>query len=150
MDAKSDRPRIPADVERQILIESGHRCAVCGEQFPLDRAHIIPWRDSHEHRAEDLICLCANCHRRADSEKWSHRTLREHKQRPWVLRRFETIPASTGTCLQLSADFLDGAVEITGSGKSGGIHHTVWQLWIELYIVPVERVPATIRRSHPG
>ena len=49
MDAKSDRPRIPADVERQILMESGHRCAVCGEQFPLDRAHIIPWRDSHEH-----------------------------------------------------------------------------------------------------
>ena len=36
MGAKSGRPRIPADVERQILTESGHRCAVCGEPLPLD------------------------------------------------------------------------------------------------------------------
>lgn len=144
MGAKSSRPRIPADVERQVLSESGHRCAVCGEPWPLARAHIIPWRDSHEHRAEDLICLCANCHRRADSEGWSQRTLREYKQRPWVLRRFDTIPASTGACLQLAADLLGGAAEITGSGQSGGIRHPLWQLWLELYLVPVERVPATI------
>jgi len=141
--AKSSRPRIPADVERQILTESGHRCAVCGEPLPLERAHIIPWRNSHKHRAEDLICLCANCHHRADTE-WSQRILREYKQRPWVLRRFDTPPASAGAYLQLSADLLGGAAKITGASQSGDIRQTLWQLWLELYLIPVERVPATI------
>jgi tetratricopeptide (TPR) repeat protein len=33
-----NRPRIPADIERQVLIEAGHRCAVCGAELPLERA----------------------------------------------------------------------------------------------------------------
>jgi hypothetical protein len=115
---------------------------VCGESFPLDRAHIIPWRDSHEHRAEDLICLCTNCHRK--SNEWSQRTLREYKQRPWVLRRFDTTPALNGACLQLSADLLGGAAEIIGCSQIGDIRYTLWQLWLELYLAPAERVPATI------
>jgi hypothetical protein len=84
------RPQIPAEVEREILLECGHRCAVCGDPLPLERAHIIPWHKSREHKAEDLICLCANCHERADNGKWGEKTLREYKQRPWVLRRYGT------------------------------------------------------------
>ncbi|NQT19989.1 MAG: HNH endonuclease, partial [Planctomycetes bacterium] len=78
------RPDIPAEIERQILVESGHRCATCGASSPLEIAHIIPWRESKQHRAEDLICLCANCHARADHEKWGAKTLREYKANPWV------------------------------------------------------------------
>jgi len=107
MATSSTRPRIPAEVEREIFIQAGHRCAVCGESLPLDRAHIIPWRESREHRVEDLICLCANCHRRADVEKWGQPTLREYKQRPWVSRRFEVHPASTTTDFRLSNEPLD-------------------------------------------
>jgi len=81
-----DRPSIPAEVAREILLESGHRCAVCGTPCPLEQAHIIPWHKSREHKAEDLICLCANCHERADSEKWGEKMLREYKRMPWVLR----------------------------------------------------------------
>jgi hypothetical protein len=33
---------------------------------------------------------------------------------------------------------------MTGAGQSGGMRHTLWQLWLELYLAPVERVPATI------
>jgi len=84
------RPAIPAEVTREILLESGHRCAVCGTSCPLERAHIIPWHKSREHKAEDLICLCANCHERADKEKWGERTLRCYKKRPWVLRQYES------------------------------------------------------------
>ena len=142
MGAKSSRPRIPADVEREVLTECGHRCAVCGESFSLERAHIIPWHKSHEHRVEDLICLCANCHQRSGG--WSQRTLRDYKQRPWVSRRFDTTSVSPGACLQLSADLLGGAVEITGSSRNGEIRHTLWGLWLELYLVPAERVSATI------
>ncbi|MBI1926498.1 nucleotide sugar dehydrogenase, partial [Candidatus Poribacteria bacterium] len=85
----SNRPSIPAEIAREILIECGHRCAVCGTGCPLERAHIIPWHESREHKIEDLICLCANCHERADREKWGEATLREYKRRPWVLRQYE-------------------------------------------------------------
>jgi formylglycine-generating enzyme required for sulfatase activity len=85
-----DRPSIPAEITRQILVESGHRCAVCGANCPLERAHIIPWHKSKEHKAEDLICLCASCHERADLEKWGEKTLREYKQRPWVVRQYKS------------------------------------------------------------
>lgn len=85
--AVSHRQRIPAEIERAVLTESGHRCAVCGESCPLERAHIIPWHRSKAHLAADLVCLCANCHARADLEKWGELTLRTYKLNPWVLRK---------------------------------------------------------------
>jgi hypothetical protein len=87
-----NRPAIPAAITRAILLEAGHRCAVCGTPSPLERAHIIPWHASHEHRAEDLICLCANCHERADKENWGEIILREYKKKPWVSRYQNTPP----------------------------------------------------------
>lgn len=82
------RPKIRAEIEREILFECGHRCAVCGTPLPLERAHIIPWRITKEHKLEDLICLCANCHQQSDQEKWGEKTLRKYKQNPWVLRQY--------------------------------------------------------------
>lgn len=81
------RPSIPRDITRRILVEAGHRCAVCGVPSPLERAHIVPWHNRNSHREEDLICLCANCHQRADLEKWGEKTLREYKLKPWVMRQ---------------------------------------------------------------
>src|SRR5262245_58706559 len=83
-----NRPPISAAIEREILLECGHRCAVCGDPLPLERAHIIPWHKSKQHKAEDLICLCANCHERADHGNWGEQALREYKENPWVLRRY--------------------------------------------------------------
>jgi tetratricopeptide (TPR) repeat protein len=84
-----NRPPIPAEIERKVFVESGHRCAVCGDSFPLERAHIIPWNKSKEHKLEDLICLCASCHEKADLQKWGEKTLREYKERPWILRNYK-------------------------------------------------------------
>lgn len=84
----TNRPAVPADIERELLLECGHQCAVCGTPIPLERAHIIPWHKTEEHKAKDMICLCANCHERADKEKWGTKMLREYKRRPWVLRRY--------------------------------------------------------------
>src|SRR5216684_8816749 len=86
-----NRPSIPSETQREILIECGHRCAVCGTSCPLERAHIIPWHKSKEHAAKDLICLCANCHERADREEWGEKTLREYKQTPWVRKQYEDV-----------------------------------------------------------
>ena len=72
---------------RVVMTESGHRCSVCGEPTPLELAHIISWHESKQHCASDLVCLCANCHQRADNEKWGEKTLRIYKKTPWILRK---------------------------------------------------------------
>lgn len=81
-----NRPSIPAEIEREVMVEAGHRCAVCGAESPLELAHIKPWSSSREHSVKNLICLCANCHQRADNGKWKQKDLREYKKRPWVNR----------------------------------------------------------------
>ena len=86
-----DRPKIPADIELQLIIECGHRCAVCGEPTSLDKAHIIPWGKKKEHIFENLIVLCAVCHRRSHEEKWDQRTVHEYKKNPWVAR-YRSVP----------------------------------------------------------
>ena len=83
-----NRPHIPNDIQRAVFTEAGHRCAVCGTPFPLERAHIVPWSKAREHCAENLICLCSNCHERADRD-WDQETLRQYKQNPWVARQYE-------------------------------------------------------------
>jgi len=82
-----NRPAIPAETAKAVLIEAGHRCAVCGVPCPLERAHIVPWRKSQNHSVGNLICLCANCHERADRERWGEEALREYKANPWVHRQ---------------------------------------------------------------
>ena len=110
----SNRPAVPADIQREILVESGYRCAVCGTPCPLELAHIISWHESRKHEAEDLICLCANCHERADKEKWGEKVLREYKQRPWVLRQYKD--RQTSSRMQRRA----AGKEIVASGPSAG------------------------------
>ena len=61
------RPAIPSELERSVLVEAGHRCAIptC-RSVPVDLAHIVPWSTVREHRFENLIALCPTCHRRFD------------------------------------------------------------------------------------
>jgi hypothetical protein len=61
---RESRPPIPADLERSLMIESGYRCAVCKTTEPLQIDHIVEWSTVHEHRFENMIVLCANCHAR--------------------------------------------------------------------------------------
>ena len=89
----TDRQAIPADAQRTIFVEAGHRCACCGIPFPLERAHIVPWRDSADHSAENLLCLCANCHQMADRD-WDKKTFYQDKRRPWVNRQSRTVNPS--------------------------------------------------------
>jgi type I restriction enzyme, R subunit len=81
----SNRPPIPIAIQREILFEARHRCAVCCEPTPLERAHIRPWNKSKDHSAPNLIALCANCHTRADTEKWGESYLKKYKAHPCAL-----------------------------------------------------------------
>ena len=59
------RPAIPRALERDVLVEAGHRCAIptC-RQWPVDIEHIDDWSKVKEHKFENLIALCPICHRR--------------------------------------------------------------------------------------
>lgn len=74
------RPPIPAELKRKILVESGHRCAIptC-RHIEIDIHHIIPWETCKEHKYENLIALCPNCHRMAHAEKIDRKALRIYK-----------------------------------------------------------------------
>jgi len=93
MPAKKRTPRpnvtrhIPEDVSRIVLTRAGHKCSACGEPCPLERAHIIPFAKTRDHSAENLVCLCANCHDRADDPTtgWDAPTLRHYRDHPWVI-----------------------------------------------------------------
>jgi type I restriction enzyme, R subunit len=80
------RPPIPTSVRRNLLIECGHRCSVCGEGLALEKAHIVPWSMSKDHRFENLLVLCAVCHARSHDENWDRLTLKGYKISPWVSR----------------------------------------------------------------
>ena len=75
-----DRPRIPAGLRRRVLVEAGHRCAIptC-RHIDIDIHHIVPWERCKEHKYENLIALCPNCHRRADKNEIDRKSLRLYK-----------------------------------------------------------------------
>jgi len=74
----NNRPKVPADIKRRVLLEAGHRCAVC-RHIDVDIHHIVPWEQCTEHRYENLIALCPNCHRRADQGEIDRKSLRAYK-----------------------------------------------------------------------
>ena len=62
-----NRQTIPRQLEREVLMEAGHRCAIptC-RQTPVEIAHIVPWEQIQEHTFDNLIALCPTCHTRYD------------------------------------------------------------------------------------
>ncbi|MFQ6088560.1 MAG: HNH endonuclease [Candidatus Methanofastidiosia archaeon] len=75
-----EKPSIPADLRRRVLVEAGHRCAIqtC-RSLDVDIHHIIPWETCKKHEYKNLIALCLNCHRRADKGQIDRRSLRMYK-----------------------------------------------------------------------
>lgn len=95
----NNRPAIPISIRREVLFEARHHCAVCCNPLPLEQAHVIPWNKSHEHSVANLIALCANCHSRADGEKWGVKVLREYKVNPCILARKSNVPEGSAAHL---------------------------------------------------
>ncbi|HUC90076.1 MAG TPA: HNH endonuclease signature motif containing protein [Patescibacteria group bacterium] len=53
-----NRLSIPAELARQIKLEAGHRCAIptC-RQWPVELAHIIPYRVVKDHSFDNLVLI---------------------------------------------------------------------------------------------
>ena len=77
---KEIRLSIPAELKRKVLVEAGHRCAIptC-RAIITDVHHIVPWSQCKKHEYENLIALCPNCHRRADSGDIDRKSLKLYK-----------------------------------------------------------------------
>jgi hypothetical protein len=61
-------------------VEAGHRCAIPAcRHIEVDVAHIVPYEKCKEHKYENLIALCPNCHRRADKGEIDRKSLRMYK-----------------------------------------------------------------------
>jgi HNH endonuclease len=62
------RPALPRPLERQVLVEAGHRCALptC-RSVPVEIAHIHPRAKGGDDTFENLIALCPTCHTRYDN-----------------------------------------------------------------------------------
>ena len=74
-------PNIPAELKRRVLCEAGHRCAIhtCRQMIKVEIHHIIPWSKCKEHKYENLIALCPNCHTLADSGDIDRKSLKIYK-----------------------------------------------------------------------
>lgn len=77
----SEREHIPIELKRKILVEAGHRCAIPTCRFPTTEiAHIEPYEKVKEHKYENLIALCPNCHTRADKGEIDKKSLITYKR----------------------------------------------------------------------
>lgn len=74
------RPDVPRAMEREVLVEAGHRCAIptCGAET-TEIAHIVPWATVREHTFDNLIALCPNCHTRFDKGQIDRQSMLRYK-----------------------------------------------------------------------
>ena len=82
------RPPIPSELQRSVLIEAGHRCAIptC-RQSPVVIAHIVAWSKCKEHKFENLISLCPTCHSRFDGGEIDKKSMLIYKHQLSMLNR---------------------------------------------------------------
>ncbi len=62
---QKNRATIPPSIRREVLARDGHRCrtAGCGSARFLDVHHIVSRADGGANDPDNLITLCAACHR---------------------------------------------------------------------------------------
>ncbi|NEA65341.1 HNH endonuclease signature motif containing protein [Streptomyces sp. SID12488] len=78
----ANRPAMPRELERRILVEAGHRCAIPTCRATLvEIAHIEPWCKVLKHEFENLIALCPNCHTLFGRGKIDRKAMYEYKAR---------------------------------------------------------------------
>lgn len=66
----ANRESIPIDLQRRLLVEAGHRCAIPTCRYNrVEFAHIVPYSQVKKHDFENLIVLCPNCHDLYDKDK---------------------------------------------------------------------------------
>lgn len=76
----TNRPALPTQLRRDLLIESGYRCAMphCRET-EIDIHHIVDYAKGGTDTFDNLIALCPNCHRRVTNGEVDQKAIRQIK-----------------------------------------------------------------------
>lgn len=74
------RTAIPMEIQRAVLIEASHQCAIPACRHPrVEIHHIIPWAKCKKHEYHNLIALCPNCHTRVHDGEIDRKSLIKYK-----------------------------------------------------------------------
>jgi Restriction endonuclease len=77
---EEQRPPIPAELRRRVLVEAGHRCAIPTCRYiNVEVHHIVPYSICKKHEYENLIALCPNCHSRTHNGDIDRKSLYRYK-----------------------------------------------------------------------
>jgi hypothetical protein len=52
----------PTAVRRELLVESGHACAICRQSAPPQFHHMLEWSKVRHHNPQHMLHLCGACH----------------------------------------------------------------------------------------
>ena len=74
----------PVAVRRELLVESGHRCAVCGTVDPLHYHHMIEFAKVGHYDPTHMLVVCGNCHGRCTAGTIDYKSQRKYKEVPWI------------------------------------------------------------------
>lgn len=81
----ANRLNLPASVERAVRKNCYYGCVYCGCPI-VEYHHIIPYHIVQEHTEENIVALCANCHREVHNKVISDRQLRRAIEDPYNKR----------------------------------------------------------------
>jgi hypothetical protein len=89
--ARKERITIPKEIERKLLVQSGHKCSVplCNESHTLEIHHING--DPSDNKESNLIVFCRNHHAMAESGKIDRKECKSYKERLEQIRPEETL-----------------------------------------------------------
>lgn len=77
---KEDTGRYPrVAVRRELLVESGHRCAIDRERGPLQFHHIIEFAQVQHHDPTQMIAVCPTCHTAIHNGTIDFKALKDYK-----------------------------------------------------------------------
>jgi hypothetical protein len=115
------------------MCEAGHRCAIPSCRHPtVDVHHIVPWEDRKSHDFENLIALCPNCHRRADSGAIDRKSLR------WYKSQLSAAIGAIGSTVHRPED-TTGRIHEVQVGNPGYEFQFEYPVFQEQGIQPVEK-----------
>ena len=73
------RKKIPAAIQRVVKVEARHSCIVCKVINALELHHIDGDRENNN--SENIACICANCHTRAENGEITRLELKQYKEK---------------------------------------------------------------------
>lgn len=71
----------PIKVRRSLLVESGHRCAICEDSAPLQFHHILEYSQLKHHDPAHMLAVCGTCHSKISVGQIDYQAQREYKDR---------------------------------------------------------------------